>query len=293
VITGQKVWTSAGQIADKAMLVARTNIDVAKHAGISYFIIDIHQPGVDMRPLREMTGRAYFNEVFMDEARVPDRNLIGGEGNGWAVANTTLTVERSLSGGGDGGVSVTPGTIAGNLDRRAGDFVVRSGGDDSSTGSFLPSQRLADLARQLGRNDDPLVRQGLMQLHTLEQTNSWTTQRARALAASGRELAGSPNLAKMSQSHAYRLTRHLTFEILGTAGTAHGYEPESVDLVEALTGIDGLAGHVDAALFASAPPIFGGSDQIQRNIVGERILGLAREPDPLKGVPYRELPKNG
>jgi alkylation response protein AidB-like acyl-CoA dehydrogenase len=90
VVTGQKVWTSGGQVADKAILVARTNPDVAKHAGLSYFVIDMHQPGVEVRPLREMTGRAFFNEVFLTGARIPARDLIGGEGNGWAVANTTL-----------------------------------------------------------------------------------------------------------------------------------------------------------------------------------------------------------
>ena len=91
VVTGQKVWTTGGQNADKAILMARTNFDVPKHQGITYFAFDMHQPGVEVRPLREMTGHAMFNEVFLSDARVPDSAIIGGTNNGWAVANTTLT----------------------------------------------------------------------------------------------------------------------------------------------------------------------------------------------------------
>jgi alkylation response protein AidB-like acyl-CoA dehydrogenase len=116
VVNGQKVWTSGGQIANKAMLVARTDIDVPKHAGISYFIIDMLQPGVEVRPLREMTGHAFFNEVFLTNARVPTVDLIGGEGNGWAVANTTLAFERAQAGGGERGASGNPGPIAESSD---------------------------------------------------------------------------------------------------------------------------------------------------------------------------------
>jgi alkylation response protein AidB-like acyl-CoA dehydrogenase len=290
VVTGQKVWTSSGQLADKAMLVARTDPDLPKHAGLSYFIVDMHQPGVDVRPLREMTGRAFFNEVFLNEARVPARDLLGGRGNGWAVANTTLAVERMLSGGGDGGASAHPGTLAGDLDLPAGSFAGRVDGGPAS--HRTPSQRLLDLARALGRQDDSAVRQGLARLATLERINGWTAQRARTLAAAGGELPGAPNLAKMDQNHAYRLARDVTFQILGVIGVAHGYNPQDAAAVEAATGVPGLGEHLEAALFAQAPPIYGGSDQIQRNIVGERVLGLGREPDPFKGVPYRDLPKS-
>jgi alkylation response protein AidB-like acyl-CoA dehydrogenase len=288
VVTGQKVWTSDGRLADKAMLLARTNIDVAKHAGLSYFIIDMHQPGVEVRPLREMTGRAYFNEVFLTEARVPHRDLIGGEGNGWAVANTTLALERALSGGGIASPSGHPGTMAGDLDQPAGEFSRRPSSDAGP--SSRPSERLAALARSMGRTGDPSIRQDLVRLHTLEHLNSWTAQRARALALEGRELPGAPNLAKMDQNHAYRLGRDLTFRILGVTGTVHGYTPEDIANAEIATGVAGLGDLVQAALFAQGPPIYGGSDQIQRNIVGERALGLAREPDPLKGLPWRDLP---
>src|SRR5439155_10396365 len=122
IVNGQKVWTSGGHVADLGMLIARTDPDVPKHQGITYFALDMHQDAVDVRPLREMTGRAFFNEVFLTDARVPDDAVIGGVNNGWAVANTTLAHERAglgAGGGSAGGSRATPGTVAGDLDRRA------------------------------------------------------------------------------------------------------------------------------------------------------------------------------
>ena len=117
IVNGQKVWTSGGQIADMGMLIARTNPEVPKHQGITYFAMEMDQPGVEIRPLRELTGRAMFNEVFMTDARVEDAAVIGGLHNGWAVANTTLMFERAgLGAGGSGGGSMaSPGTIAGDI----------------------------------------------------------------------------------------------------------------------------------------------------------------------------------
>jgi alkylation response protein AidB-like acyl-CoA dehydrogenase len=291
VVNGQKVWTSGGQIANKAMLVARTDPSVPKHAGISYFIIDTTQPGVEMRPLREMTGRSYFNEVFLTDARVPVEDLVGGEGNGWAVANTTLAYERALSGGAEPGTGADPGPVAGNLDRRAGDFVpVRSA--QSEAPALSRSMRLAALAASRGRDRDPTVVDALMRLYALEQVNNLTSQRARALQASGRELPGLPNLAKMNQNHAIRLGRELTFSILGVEGTLHAYQGSAVSTGDDGIAADEVAGLIDEALFAQGPPIYGGSDQIQRNIVGERVLGLPREPNTEKGIPFKDLPKN-
>ena len=292
VVNGQKVWTSSGQIANKAIIVARTNIDVPKHAGISFFIIDVRQPGVEIRPLREMTGRAYFNEVFITDARIPDADLIGGEGNGWAVANTTLAFERALSGGGEAGATAEPGAIAGNLDRRVGDFVHMGGGAGDHDGSGGQFATLAALAARTGRNRDPFVRDNLVRLYSLERLNTLNTLRARALENSGRELAGLPNLAKMAQNHAFRLGREITFSLLQAAGMLHAYDQTSQVALEAEVGIEGLPALVDAALFAQAPPIYGGSDQIQRNIVGDRVLGLPREPAVDRGVPFRDLLRN-
>jgi alkylation response protein AidB-like acyl-CoA dehydrogenase len=147
IVTGQKVWTSGGQIADLGMLLARTDPDVPKHQGISYFALEMHQPGVEVRPLREMTGRALFNEVFISEARVAHDALIGGDNNGWAVANTTLAFERAGLGAGGGsaaGGAASPGTVAGDLTKRAGDFVGTGGrrrGGGGTRGCSAPPVR--------------------------------------------------------------------------------------------------------------------------------------------------------
>ena len=188
-----------GQIANKAILLARTNADVPKHAGISYFLIDVRQPGIEIRPLKEMTGRSFFNEVFMTDARVAADDLIGGEGNGWAVANTTLAYERALSGGGEVGATADPGPIAGNLDRPAGDFT-GSGPSEHTGGGRGQWAILVDLARRLQRHGEPLVRDGLVRLYTLEQLNSLNTQRARVLEQAGRGYSGQPQLAKMTKT---------------------------------------------------------------------------------------------
>jgi len=174
--------------------------------------------------------------------------------------------------------------VAGNLDRRSGDFVAgRSAQSEAPVQS--KSMRLAALARSLGRDRDPTIVDGLVRLYCLEQVNNFTSQRARALQGNGRDLPGLPNLAKMNQNHAIRLGRDLTFSILGAAGTLHSYDG-------AATTPDQVAAFMDEALFAQGPPIYGGSDQIQRNIVGERVLGLPREPSTEKGIPFKDLPKN-
>ena len=293
VVNGQKVWTSSGHIADKAILVARTNVDVPKHAGISYFILDMHQPQIDVRPLREMTGRSFFNEVFIEGARVPDADRIGDEGEGWAVANTTLAVEREAASSRFATTPAQPGSVAGDLDRRAGDFTDVDGTSKRSDGTqSRGSRRLGQLARTRGRAGDPAVREALVRLFTLERVGRLNGDRARALGARGHALAGFPNLAKLGQSDFVRMERDVTFLVLGADAMLHGYDSESVAAVEAATGVDDQCELVEAALFAQAPSIYGGSDQIQRNIVGERVLGLPREPSTERGVPFKDLLKN-
>jgi alkylation response protein AidB-like acyl-CoA dehydrogenase len=291
VVNGQKVWTSSAQIANKAMLVARTDVEVPKHAGISYFLIDLDQPGIEIRPIREITGREFFNEVFMTDARVASEDLIGGEGNGWAVANTTLAYERGRRNTGGVAPYAAPGPIAGDLDRRAGDAV-----RPRDIGGHLPAPQgamvLAAIARQLDRAEDPLIRQELVRLYLWEQVSGMTGQRARAMGEQGIELPGLPNLTKMASNHLIRMSRQVTYEVLREAGTLFGYHPTDSASVEELTGVTGIADVLESALFASAPPIFGGSDQIQRNIVGERVLGLPREPGDDRSIPFKNLRKN-
>jgi alkylation response protein AidB-like acyl-CoA dehydrogenase len=282
VITGQKVWTSGGQIANWGMLIARTNPDAPKHQGISYFAFQMDQPGVEVRPLREMTGRAMFNEVFIDEARVPIANLIGGLNNGWAVANTTLMVERASlgsGGGGGGGLgSALPGPVAGQLGRRVGDFVAVRGGAANSVAGAGSVKQFGALARQLGVIDDPTIRQGLAELYTLGEVGKWNLMRARS-GQQSTKVEG--NLAKLLGTHTLRRAREIANHIIGAQGMLWGPDTLSNGSIQEMT------------VFSPGPAIYGGTDQIQKNIVSERGLGLPKEPGDFRTTPYKDLPKNG
>lgn len=297
IITGQKVWTSGGQIADLGMLLARTNPDAPKHQGITYFAFDMKQPGVEIRPLREMTGRALFNEVFINEARVPDSAVIGGLNNGWAVANTTLAFERAGLGAGGGSAAAStavPGTVAGDLDKRVGDMMRgRPRGGAGGPGGMGGSYRLLlAAARQSGANTDPGVRQDLVRLHTLTEIAKYMSLRQKALRAAGGDIPGMGNIAKLSMSIILRLTRDLGLRLLGPRGMLHGYTTESNEALAGLPSGD-LGGIItEMALFAQAPQIYGGTDEIQHNIIGERVLGLPKEPNNDKVTPFRDLPRN-
>ncbi|MGH9055949.1 MAG: acyl-CoA dehydrogenase family protein [Acidimicrobiales bacterium] len=297
VITGQKVWTSGGQIADMGMLLARTNPDVPKHQGITYFAFDMRQPGVEVRPLQEMTGRAIFNEVFISEARVPHDAVIGELDGGWAVANTTLAFERAGlgAGGGSGTASpALPGSVAGDLSKRVGDFArARRGGGYAGPGGTSTFALLHSVARDLGLVEDPLVRQDLARLHTLTEIGRFLTLRHRAVRAQGGDIPGVGNVAKLSMSNILRLGRDAGLRMLGPRGTLHAYEGGGGPAVPADLPGGRLAGGVtEMALFAQGPMIYGGTDQIQRNIIGERVLGLPKEPNQDKTTPFKDLPRN-
>jgi alkylation response protein AidB-like acyl-CoA dehydrogenase len=281
VITGQKVWTSGGQVADKGMLLARTDPDLPKHAGISWFAFDMDQPGVEVRPLTEMTGRALFNEVFIDEARVADSALIGGLNNGWRVGNTTLMVERaSLGSSGRKPPEAFPGPKGGALHLRAGGFVRQSGASSMSGVPPLGIDMwwwLVDLARKNGTVTSRVLRDDLMRLYGLIEINRLSIQRAKAGASS----AATPNIAKLTMSELNRSFRDVGMRVVGADGMLMGDS-------DSQTG-----GHIgEVALFSPAPSIYGGTDQVQRNIIGERVLGLPKEPGPPRETPFSELPKN-
>jgi alkylation response protein AidB-like acyl-CoA dehydrogenase len=262
VVTGQKVWTSGAKVAEYGMLVARTNWDVPKHRGISFFFLPMRQPGIEVRPIRQITGESHFNEVFIDAARVPAENLLGELGDGWRVLQTALAYERSLMG------DTARGPRSAERDE---DF-----GDTNNRGAEVD---LVALARQFGRADDPVIRQDLMRVHTLRRVNAWNAARAKSQLAQG---TSSPilSLGKLAMSRILHEGAHLQRRIVGAeallAGRTHP------------TG--------DAANFMSLNAYFtsigGGTDQIQRNIIGERVLGLPKEPNNDKVVPFSELPKN-
>jgi alkylation response protein AidB-like acyl-CoA dehydrogenase len=301
-VNGQKVWTSGGQIADLGMLIARTNPDAPKHQGITWFAIDMHQPGVEIRPLREMTGHAMFNEVFLTDAVVPDDARIGDVNNGWAVANTTLQFERSGMGAGGGApvrgaLMALPGTVAGHLQQRAGDFVApaRKGGNGNGSRAqrSTGAKTYIDLAKALGRNDEPAIRQDLARLHTLSELARYNTERHKAVRAAGGDIPGLANFTKLSMADVVRLSRDLGLELLGARGMLHAYDDEGRKALAVEPGGVAAIMVTSQALGAQALPIYGGTDQIQRNIIGERALGLPKEPGDLSSRPFSELPRNG
>ncbi len=281
-VSGQKVWTSQGHAADLGMLIARTDSTAPKHRGLSYFAIDMHQDGVDVRPLKEMTGRTFFSEVFMDNAVVHNDDRIGDAGDGWRVANTTLTVERTSIGTGSTGVAMAaPGKKMNSFGRVAGDVVraskeSRAEGHAPGVGMKL-FDRYIDLARQLGRIDEPVMRQDLMKLYTMLQLNRLNMQRARV---KSQRTGGEPNIAKLWNGEQHRQFRDIGLNIIGADG-----------MLAATSSLTDPA-VINVALNAQAPPIYGGTDEIQRNIIGERVLGLPKEPGPDSNTPFNELPKN-
>jgi alkylation response protein AidB-like acyl-CoA dehydrogenase len=298
IVNGQKVWTSAGHVADLGMLIARTDSDIPKHQGITYFAIDMHQPGIDVRPLKEMTSHALFNEVFLSDARVPDAAIIGGLNNGWAVANTTLANERSGLGAGGGsaaGSLAMPGTVMGHLDKRAGDFVrsKRPRRAQPGGGGGASSQRLLiDLAKGNGAIDDPSVRQDLVRLHTLNEIARFTNLRMKAAKAAGKAPGPEANTAKLSMSRIVRLSRELGLRILGPYGTLHAYEGQDRAALDEATGNPFAGAITEMALFSPAPSIYGGTDEIQKNIIGERVLGLPKEPNNDRVTAFKDLVQN-
>ncbi|WAL69207.1 acyl-CoA dehydrogenase family protein [Amycolatopsis cynarae] len=248
VINGQKVWTSGAQHADYGALLARTDPDQPKHKGLTMFIVDMHAPGVTVRPLRDMTGRAPFNEVYFDGVRLPADAVLGGVGGGWAAAVTMLGHERV--------------SIGGSVRRRYDPLAYRN---------------LVALARELGRLDDPLVRAELAALYAAERALSLFNARLRQEADAGSPPGARGSVAKLSGAELlWRATR--------VAGLIAGMHAAAWD--PASTAGEELAVAINATPSSS---IAGGTNQIQRNIIGDRILGLPREPAADRDIPFRHL----
>ena len=274
IINGQKVWSSMAMGSDMGMLVARTSFDVPKHEGLSWFAFDMNQPGVTVRPLTEMTGQAVFNEVFLDDAVCESADLIGEPGDGWRITQTTLFFERTgIGAGGAHSAFPGPGERGGMLGKRAGDAATLRPPESKLT---LKYADVAELARSQGRTSDPSVRQELARLYTYSQTGNWNALRGKAEAEAGK--GGSvANVGKISQTRIVKTAAHLSATILGADAM--------------LARPDGVEGGVysEAVVFSPASSIYGGTDEIQRNIIAERVLGLPREPNPDKGKPYGDV----
>lgn len=299
IINGQKVWTSGAQMADMGMLVARTDPTVPKHQGITWFAFNMLQPGVDVRPLREMTGHALFSEVFISDARVGRDAIIGGINAGWAAANTTLAFERSgLGAGGTGGAGglALPGTKAGHLERRVGDFVSKQAGNGGRRRRRAQrgggASLFVGLAKGNGSWHDPLIRQKLAQLHILTEIGRLNTERMKAMRSSGGDIPGMANISKLLMSDIVRLSRDVGLQIVGAQGLLHTINPEQQKVLDEATGNPFLAGITASALMAQAPPIYGGTDQIQLNVIGERALGLPKDVRDDHIKPFNEVPRN-
>jgi alkylation response protein AidB-like acyl-CoA dehydrogenase len=256
VITGQKVWTTWADEADLAILLARTDPDAPKHKGITYFLLDMHQPGVEVRPLRQITGESEFNEVFLDGARVPDAHRVGEVNDGWRVSASTLSSERQMvSGSGSGGMG-------------------RLGGSSAD--------RLITLAQETGRWDDPVVRNKVMRLWAQEQIRGWTNARVRAALSAGQSPGAASSIGKVHQATLNQQIQDLMVDLLGTDAVAW---PATDDP-------DALPRDVHGMMRSLANATEGGTTDINKNILGERVLGLPKEPDPWKGKPWKDIPRS-
>ena len=248
-LTGQKVWTSGAHYARWGLILARTNPDVPKHAGLSCFIVDMAAPGVTVRPLRQMTGQSHFNEVFFDDAPVPATHLVGPLDQGWRVAMTTLMNER-----------YTAGT--------------------SSMGVVSPAP-LLDLARRATRNGRPasadaVLRQELARVWVEARLFELTMYRSLTRAARDQDPGPEGSIMKLSATGLATHIGEIGLSLLGAGGTLAAPDaPEGGDWPM-------------ARLFAAGFRVAGGTDEIQKTILGERVLGLPPEPQVDKGKPFRE-----
>ncbi len=279
IINGQKVWTTSAHKADYGLLLARTDWDVPKHAGLSYFVLDMHQPGVQVHPLRQMNGHASFNQVFITDAEIAPEMQVSNLGNGWAVATTTLMHERRNA---DGLRSWAMGSgRQGRIydEERAEIAVVME------PYTWYPQRAgrvdlVLDRAKETGRVADPVIRQEIAKLLILSKSSEWLARRARAAQQLGRPQGPEGSLGKLISSHVARAAARVHTSLSGADAM--------------LTGEDSPLKGVIAEILVSTPAtsIAGGTDEIQRNIIAERVLGMPKETSADTGKPFRDVPKN-
>ncbi len=248
VLNGQKVWTTLAHRSDYGVIVARTDPEQPKHAGISMFIVDLKAPGVEIRPIHQIDGGSHFNEVFFTDVRIPADNLLGEMNNGWRQATAMLMYERVAIG---------------------------------SMGSGAISQPMYDLllgaAKATGRLDDPVIRDELMKVYAMETTKSLVAMRTRAELKAGKAPGPGGSLGKLYSSVISWRFREIAMEIAGAGSQA--WEPG-----------DALGQMMQSVVLNSFQAgIAGGTDEIQRNIIGDRVLGLPRDISVDTKVPFREL----
>jgi alkylation response protein AidB-like acyl-CoA dehydrogenase len=278
-VSGQKVWSTGASHADLGLLLARTDWDAPKHRGITYFVLPMQQPGVEVRPLRQMNGHASFNEIFLDGARVSAADVVGQVGEGWRVALTTLAHERRLA----------PGRRhAPDRDRsksRSWQEALAEAAVVAEPYKWYPQRAgradlLLDRARAAGRIDEPVLRQEIATVLSLARVAEWTAQRAAAARALGRPPGPEGSLGKLTSSHIARAAANVHARIAGASAM--------------LSGSDDPLGGTIAEILVSVPAISiaGGTDEIQRKILAERVLGLPKEPEPDRDLPFRQVRRN-
>jgi len=234
VVNGQKVWTSSAQFSDLGEIITRTSPEKPKHKGLTMLLVDMKAPGVTVRPLRQMTGGASFNEVFFDDARVHDSHRLGDVDEGWTVALTTLMNERAAIGGG-------------------------------GFGGAMSLTRFVELARYLGCADDPLVRQRLADAYVRTQVARFTNQRAMAKVRAGQLPGPEMSIGKLALTQNFQVVADMLAAMLGPRLVAETGEWGTYAWAELVLGVPGFR-------------VAGGTDEVMRNIVGERVLGLPKEP---------------
>jgi len=262
ILNGQKVWTTLAHISKWGMLVARTNPDVPKHDGLSYFLLDMESPGVEVRPLYQITAEAEFNEVFMSDVRIPGDRMLGKEGQGWRVAITTLMNERSALGGGS----------------------TRKGGGPIN----LLMELLKNGKSHRSATEDAILRDRVTQLYIRGELLRLTGARARAATRSGGNPGPEGSVGKLAQSDLYMDLWECCADALGDDSLV--YEP-GYELRQHTPGLHGALTAKYQLLRSRANSIEGGTSEIMRNILGERVLGLPGEPRVDKEIPWKDVPR--
>ncbi len=278
IVNGQKVWTTSAHHADYGMLLARTDWDAPKHEGMSFFVIEIRQPGVDVQPLKQMNGHASFNQVFFTDAKVRPEYLVSAVGDGWKVAMTTLAHERRGADGLSAPSKRGPRTGRIYVEERA---VFETAMEPYR---WYPQRAgrvdlVIERAGETGANRDPHVRQEIAKLMILAKSAEWTARRARAAQRQGRPQGPEGSLGKLAASNVARAAAHVHTLITGAEAM--------------LTGPGSPRDGIIAEILVSVPAtsIAGGTDEIQRNIIAERVLDLPKEPRFDTG-PFRNVRRN-
>ena len=263
ILTGQKVWSTWAHESEFAICLARTDPTVPKRRGITYFLVDLSSPGVEVRPLRHIGGEIDFNEVWLTDVRVPDFHRVGTAGDGWRVAASTLAGERQMvAGAGSGGV-----------DRIGG------GGIDS----LLKQARQTDIG--------PVKRDRLMRLYCEENVRSWTNERVRATVKAGGTPGPAASIGKVHQGQLNQALQLAASDLLGMASVAWAPQEQA----DGLDPIESWAADMPYAakgmLRSRANTIEGGTTEVNKNVIGEKVLGLPREPDPYHDLPWQDVPR--